>query len=177
VLTYTFDDIVATLNGVHPYDWAAFLNERFGEPGQPAPVRGIEKAGYRLVWKDEPNPCNKGASEKSGAIALGYSLGLDLDRDGKVTGTMWDSPAFDAGIVTGAQIVAVNGEAFSKDVISTAITSAKGGKEPIELLVKRGDRYLTVPIAYHGGLRYPWIELVGEGEQPLDRLLAPRTGL
>jgi predicted metalloprotease with PDZ domain len=177
VLTYTFDDIVATLNQVHPYDWAAFLNERFGEPGQPAPVRGIEKAGYRLVWKDEPNPYNKGASEKSGAIALGYSLGLDLDRDGKVTGTMWDSPAFDAGIVTGAQIVAVNGEAFSKDVISTAITSAKGGKEPIELLVKRGDRYLTVPIAYHGGLRYPWIEPVSEGEQPLDRLLAPRTGL
>jgi predicted metalloprotease with PDZ domain len=176
VLTYTFEDIVATLNAVHPYDWAAFLGERFGEPGQPAPVRGIEKAGYRLVWKDEPNPYNKGVSENSGAIALGYSLGVDLDRDGKVTGTMWDSPAFDAGIVTGAQIVAVNGEAFSKDVILDAITAAKGGKEPIELLVKRGDRYLTVPVAYHGGLRYPWIEPVGEGEQPLDRLLAPRTG-
>jgi predicted metalloprotease with PDZ domain len=175
VLTYTFEDIVATLNGVHPYDWAAFLGERFGQPGQPAPVRGIEKAGYRLVWKDEPNPYNKGVSDNSGGIALGYSLGLDLDKDGKVTSAMWDAPAFDAGIVTGAQIVAVNGEAFSKDVILNAIKSAKGGKEPIELLVKRGDRYLTVPIAYHGGLRYPWIEPVGEGEQPLDRLLAPRT--
>jgi predicted metalloprotease with PDZ domain len=175
VLTYTFEDIVETLNGVHPYDWAGFLNERFGQPGQPAPVRGIEKAGYRLVWKDEPNPYNKGASEKSGAIALGYSLGLDLDKDGKVTSAMWDGPAFDAGIVTGAQIVAVNGEAFSKDAILGAITAAKDGKDPIELLVKRGDRYLTVPIAYHGGLRYPWLEPAGEGEQPLDRLLAPRT--
>jgi predicted metalloprotease with PDZ domain len=176
VLTYTFEDIVATLNGVHPYDWTAFLGERFGQPGQPAPVRGIEKAGYRLVWKDEPNPYNKGASEKSGSIALAYSLGVDLDKDGKVTSAMWDGPAFDAGIVTGAQVVAVNGEAFSKNVILDAIKSAKGGKEPIELLVKRGDRYLTVPIAYHGGLRYPWIEPAGEGEQPLDRLLAPRTG-
>ena len=176
VLTYTFEDIVTTLNGVHPYDWAAFLNERFGEPGQPAPVRGIEKAGYRLVWKDEPNPYNKGVSDKSGAIALEYSLGLALDKDGKVTSAMWDGPAFDAGIVTGAQIVAVNGEAFSKDVILDAVKAAKDGKEPIELLVKRGDRYLTVPIAYHGGLSYPWIEPAGEGEQPLDRLLAPRAG-
>ena len=89
---------------------------------------------------------------------------------------MWDSPAFDAGLVTGAQIVAVNGEAFSKDVILDAITDAKDGKAPIELLVKRGERYLTVPIDYHGGLRYPWLEPVSEGEQPLDRLLAPRTG-
>ena len=78
--------------------------------------------------------------------------------------------------MTGAQVVAVNGEAFSKDAILDAITAAKDGKEPIELLVKRGDRYLTVPVAYHGGLRYPWIEPAGEGEQPLDRLLAPRAG-
>ena len=56
-----------------------------------------------------------------------------------------------------------------------AITAAKGGKEPIELLVKRGTRYLTVPVKWNGGLRYPWLEPVGEGEQPFDRLLAPRT--
>jgi hypothetical protein len=35
---------------------------------------------------------------------------------------------------------------------------------------------MTVPIDYHGGLRYPWIEPVGPGEQPLDRLLAPKAG-
>ena len=175
-LTYDFDEIVATLNAVHPYDWAGFLQERFGQPGQPAPVRGIEMAGYRLVWKDEPNPYNKGLAEESGDLDLKYSLGFDVDKDGKVKNPMWDSPGFDAGIVTGAQIVAVNGEAWSKDVMKDAITAAKGGSRPIELLIKRGTRYLTVPIDYHDGLRYPWIEPVGEGEQPLDRLLAPRTG-
>ena len=35
---------------------------------------------------------------------------------------------------------------------------------------------MTVPVDYHGGLRYPWIEPAAAGEQPLDRLLAPRTG-
>ena len=124
VLTYTFDDIVATLNGVYPYDWAQFLDTRFRRPAQPAPLAGIEQAGYRLVWRDEPNPYDKGRSAGSGAINLQYSLGVSLDRDGKVSATMWGSPAFDAGIVNTAQIVAVNGEAYSADGIKAAITAA-----------------------------------------------------
>ncbi|WP_305097346.1 M61 family metallopeptidase [Croceibacterium aestuarii] len=175
-LTYTFDDVVAALNAVYPHDWAGFLTKRFYAANQPAPLAGLESAGYRLVWKDEPNPYEKGRLEHSKDINLTYSLGFTLDKDGKVKSPIWDSPAFDAGIVTGAEIVAVDGEAFSKDVILDAVKAAKDGKKPIELLIKRGTRYLTVPVDYHGGLRYPWIEPVGAGEQPLDRLLAPRTG-
>jgi len=175
VLTYTFDDIVATLSTVYPYDWASFLRTRFQRPGQPAPLAGVEKAGYRLVWKDEPNPYEKGRSGDSNSINLQYSLGVSLDKEGKVTATLWGSPAFDAGIVNTAQIVAVDGEAYSADGLKKAITAAKDGKDPVELLVRRGDRYLTVPVDYHGGLRWPWLEPAGEGEQGLDRLLAPRT--
>ena len=108
-------------------------------------------------------------------LNLGYSLGVNLNSSGEVTSTMWDSPAFDAGLVDGAQVVAVNGEEYSTDLIKRAIAVAKNGDEPIELLVKRGERYLTVPIEYHGGLLYPWLEKVGEGETGLDRLLAART--
>jgi len=175
-LTYTFDEVAATLNGVYPYDWASFLKERIYRPGQPAPVKGIEMAGYRLVWKDKPNPYAEARAKDGKSTSLTYSLGFTLDGDGKVAGALWDSPAFNAGIVTGAQVMAVNGKAYDGDAIKDAITAAKGGKEPIELLVKRGDRFMTVPVDYHGGLRYPWIEPVAAGEQPLDRLLAPRTG-
>ncbi|HEX8056872.1 MAG TPA: peptidase M61, partial [Novosphingobium sp.] len=52
--TYEFDDVVAALNAVYPYDWASFLHTRIEGTGQPAPVAGIEKAGYRLVWRDAP---------------------------------------------------------------------------------------------------------------------------
>jgi predicted metalloprotease with PDZ domain len=175
VLTYTFDDIVGTLNGVYAYDWATFLKDRFQTPAQPAPLNGIEKAGYRLVWKEEPNPYEKGRTARSGSLNLQYSLGVTVSRDGTVTATLWDSPAFNAGIVTTAQIIAVNGEAYSADGIRKAITGAKAGRDPIALLVKRGDRYMTVPVDYHGGLRWPWLEPASDGEQPLDRLLAPRT--
>jgi predicted metalloprotease with PDZ domain len=175
VLTFTFDDIVATLNAVHPYDWATFLRTRLYQPGQPAPLAGVEMAGYRLVWKEEPNPYEKGRSGDSGTINLQYSLGVSIDKDGKVSATLWGSPAFDAGLVTAAQVVAVDGEAYSAERIQKAITAAKDSRAPIELLVKRGERYLTVPVDYHGGLRWPWLEPAGEGEQGLDRLLAPRT--
>ena len=102
--------------------------------------------------------------------------GLLLDKEGKVTATLWGSPAFDVGVVTGAQVVAVNGEAYSADRIQKAITAAKDSRAPMELLIKRGERYLTVPVDYHGGLRWPWLEPAAAGEQGLDRLLAPRTG-
>lgn len=174
-LTYTFDDIVTALNGVYPYDWAGFLTTRLLTPGQPAPTRGIEMAGYRLVWRDTPNPYDKGVMDNGKGLDLNYSLGMALDKDGTVTGTRWDGPAFNAGIVNGAKIVAVGGEAYSATVLKDAITAAARSKAPIALLVKRGDYFDTVPLDYHGGLRWPWLEPVAPGEQPLDRLLAPKA--
>lgn len=177
--TYDFAEVVRTLNGVHPYDWGSFLDTRLRQPNQPSPLNGIAAAGYRLVWKDTPNPYDKGRYDNAKSTNLIYSLGMALDNTGKVTSTLWDGPAFNAGIVNGAQVVAVNGEAYSKDVLTQAITAAKGGpndkRAPIQLLVKRGERFDTIPIAYHGGLRWPWLEPVAAGEQGMDRLLAPRS--
>lgn len=176
VRNYEFADIVAALNGIYPNDWAGFLNSRIGQPGQPAPLAGIERAGYRLVWRDEPNPFDAARMADAKSLNLQHSLGISLDKDGSVTGTRWNSPAFNAGIVTGAKIVAVNGIAYDADRLKKDITAAKGSATPIELLVKRGDRFLTVPVAYNGGLRWPWLERAEKGNVPtaLDRLLTPR---
>ena len=174
-LTYTFDDIVAALNSIYPYDWAEFLRSRIDASGRKAPLAGIEQAGYRLVWKQKPNSYDQARMDKDGTLSLYHSLGLKLNRDGAVLATRWGSPAFDAGIVTGAQIVAVNTFAFSPEILKQAITGAKGKREPVQLLIRRADRYLTVPVRYNGGLRWPWLEPSGRGEQePLDRLLSPR---
>ena len=131
--------------------------------------------GYRLVWKDEPNPYEKGRMGDGGYLNLQYSLGINVDKDGTVSLAHWGTPAFDAGVVRGAQIVAVDGETYSADRLKRAIAAAKGGDRPIVLLVERGERYLETPIHYNGGLRYPWIEKEGEAETGLDRLLAART--
>lgn len=173
VSTYTFDDVVAGLNAIHRYDWAGFLNSRFRQPGQPAPLKGIEMAGYRLVWKDEANPFVKQAGAGGD---FNYSLGLSVGADGAVSSAFWNGPAFRAGVVPGTTIVAVDGMAFTRDRLTTAIKEAKGKTNPIRLIVRRGDRFDTVDLAWNGGLRFPWIEPVSKAVQPLDQLLAPRTG-
>lgn len=176
VLTYTFDDVVGTLNQVYPHDWVDFFTTRIYRPGQPAPLKGIEMAGYELVWKDVPNPYDAGRMKGRGHLNLLYSLGVSLDMEGQLISALWEAPAFKAGIVEGMQIAAVNGKDYSEERIKGAITQAKGGTEPIELLVKRGEAYVPIQVGYHQGLRYPWLEDATPGEARLDRLLAPRTG-
>lgn len=174
---YEFEDVVAALNTVYPHDWAGFLKTRMQTPGQPAPLGGIERGGYKLVWKDEPNALDKVRMTAGKFLTLNHSLGLAITNDGKVTGTRWDSPAFRAGIVPGAQIVAVDGKAYDQDTIKAAVTAAKGTTKPIDLLIKRDDLYRTVQIPYYDGLRWPWLERAVPGNVPvgLDRLLAPRA--
>jgi len=173
--TYEFGDVVAALNAVYAYDWAGFLRQRIEQPGQPAPLAGIEQGGYRLVWKEQPNRFEKARMDYDRNLSLSHSLGLVIDSDGSVRSVRWGSAAFNAGIVTGAKIVAVGGVAYNGEEIQRSITRAKNSGQPIELLVRRGDRYLTVPVAYSGGLRWPWLERApGVAQAPLDRLLAPR---
>ena len=176
VVTYTRADVVAVLDAVFPYDWNQFLTARIDRAGQPVPLGGIERGGYRLVWKDAPNPYDAARMADGKYLSLGGSLGMTLDREGKVMGTLWGSPAFAAGLVPGVQIVAVNGEAYEADVIRAAITAAKATDKPISLLVRRDNRYDTVALTWHQGLRYPWLERV-DGAKPagLDNLLAPRA--
>ncbi|WP_260925476.1 M61 family metallopeptidase [Novosphingobium sp. 9] len=175
-LTYNFDDVVKTLNGVYAYDWATFLHNHIYEPNQPAPIKGIEMAGYKLVWKDKPNSYQKGANDYRHSTDLTYSLGMAVGKDGTISSALWNGPAFKAGLVNGVQIIAVNGKAYSGDVLEDAVTAAKSGSTPIQLLIKREDAYTTVPVAYYGGLRYPWLESTTPGkENGFDRLLAART--
>ncbi|HEX8554031.1 MAG TPA: peptidase M61 [Sphingomonas sp.] len=172
-VTYTFEDVVSTLNAIAPYDWAGFLTRRLTETGQPAPINGFAMNGYKLVYSDTPTSYFT-KSERARGTDLSYSLGLVANTTGEITAVIWDSPAFQAGIDIGTTIVGVDGQAFSGDKLKAAVAGAKGTKEPIRLLVKNGERLRDLAIAYHGGARYPRLEKVGTGEGGLDRLLAPR---
>ena len=172
-LTYTFDDVAATLNAIQPYDWAAFLRKRITETGQPAPVNGFAMNGYKLVYTPEPTRSVTYA-EKGGTINVTYSIGLSIAKDGEIAAVIWDSPAFKAGLDVGTIVQAVNGVAYTGDAIKAAIVTAQTSKDPIRLLVRNGPRFREVAIDYHGGPRYPRLQKTGTGDTGLDRLLAPR---
>lgn len=173
-VTYTRDDIVATLNAVYPYDWRSFLDQRVDGTSKNAPLGGFTRSGYTLTYTDTPTPALVAAGKATKTTDLAYSLGLTLDKDGKITGVLWGGPAYDAGLTVGQTVLGAGGISYSEEAIKTAITAAKGGKAPVRLLVKAGERLREVPIKWNGGLRYPRFVKTGRGDGPLDRLLAPR---
>jgi predicted metalloprotease with PDZ domain len=172
-LTYTFADVAKTLDGIVPYDWATFLNTRLTETGKPAPINGFAMNGYKLVYGPEQSPYLKQA-EKTRGTDVSYSLGMVISKEGVVTSSIWNSPAFTAGLDVGTEIEAVNSEAYSADRIKAAIVAAKGTKLPIRLTVKNNDRFRDITLDYHDGPRYPRLQKVGTGEGGLDKLLTPR---
>lgn len=179
-LTYNFDDIVRTLNAVQPHDWAAFLRERLDGHGPGAPLQGLARSGWKLVYAEEENSFQQnedgwsGASGRERAQFLGYSLGVIVAPDGKLEGVSWDSPAYQAGLAPQMTLVAVNMESYSPERLAAAITANKQGQAPIQLLVREGERFRSVSIDYRGGLRYPRLERIAGTPDLLSRILAPR---
>ena len=173
-VTYTLDDVVSTLNGVVPYDWATFLNDRVYKVNPNSTTAGITDNGYKLVYSETPNAVAKAGEKGSKSASFAYSLGMTVASDGAVRAVVWDSPAFDAGMDVSTTIVAVNGDAYSADRLKAAVTAAKTSKDPIRLLVKNDTKFRDVALDYHGGLRYPRLEKVGTGTTGLDRLIAAK---
>jgi predicted metalloprotease with PDZ domain len=173
-LTYNFDEVVATLNKVQPYDWRGYLQRKIYGVAPEAPLDGINQGGYKLVFTPEPTMWIKSAEMQAKNSDLTYSGGFVVGNDGRITSVLWDGAAFNAGLSIGSQIVAVNGRNFDMDGIKQAIKDAANGGASPQLLVHDGDLYRTVALDWHGGLRYPRLEKTGKGPGTLDALLTPR---
>jgi predicted metalloprotease with PDZ domain len=174
-VTYSFDDVVKALNAVEPYDWSAFLRERLDGVARPAPLEGLRRGGYKLVYTDTPSELEKSSDVERKRVSLRYSIGVVLDdKDGTVSQIAWDSPAFKAKLTESAQILAVNGAAYGAELLKDAIRSAKGTTLPIELIIKTGERYRVVAIDYHDGLRYAHLERDASVPARLDEILAAK---
>ena len=173
--TYTFDDLVAALNGVVKYDWAGFLRQRL-DAHQP-PLAGLEASGWKLVYNDQESNFQKeydsGASSRH-MISFTFSIGLTLTKAGEINDVRWNGPAFKAGISSGATVVAVNGHDYSAEVMTDAIKAAEHGSDPIKLLLKYQGGYRTVDVDYHDGLQYPHLVRVAGTPDYLDEIIAAK---
>jgi len=175
VVPYTFDDVVSALNQVAPYDWAGLLKERVNATKAGAPLAGIERGGWRLAYDDQPNLFIHTSESFDKYVNAAYSLGFLVNKDGEFLDVIYGSPAYLAGIGPGMNLVAVNGRAWSKDVLHDALNDSKGSNQPIDLLVENAKFYKTYSIAYHDGIRNPHLErtaasdVLGEILKPLTR--------
>jgi predicted metalloprotease with PDZ domain len=174
-VTYTFDDIVAALNEVQSYDWAAFLRARVYEAGTEPPLDGVTRGGHRLVFKEERSAFQRDSEAYNRNADFMHSLGIAFGDNGNVTQVQWDGPAFNEGITVGTQVVAVDGVTYSAEALRRSITTAKSSGAPIELLLKNGDQYRTVALEFRGGLRYPHLDREQAAADLLGAIFAPRS--
>lgn len=174
---YDFHDVVAALNKVQPYDWTGFLNARLHGTAPAVPTEWLRRSGYRLVFTETPTAAYAAHHKKANRLDLRHSLGLVLraDASGQVNEVIWDSPAFNAGLVAGATILAVNGSQYGPEELKAAIRQNLGGGFPIKLLVKNRNRERLVTLDYRGGLLFPRLERIPAMPDRLSPLLKART--
>jgi len=175
IKTYTFDDVVATLNGIAPYDWRGFLRERLDSTSPHAPLGGINGGGWQLVYNDEPNEFIAASDAESGGADFTSSIGLNVKADGTVIDAIPGMPAFEAGISPYLKIVAVNGRQFSVDELERAVHNSKTDSAPIKLDALNANTFETHEIQYHDGDRYPHLKRVEGAPDYLDEALKSLT--
>jgi predicted metalloprotease with PDZ domain len=174
VVPYRFEDVVQGLNEVAPYDWASLLRQRVGSTSIAAPLGGIERDGWKLVYNDRANVFTAALEKLVKFADFSYSLGFSVAEDGKFSDVIVGSPAYQAGVGPGMKLIAVNGRKYSAPVLHDAIKAAQGNRaEMIELLVENAQFFRTYSIAYHEGDKNPHLERVSEKADVLSSVLAP----
>jgi predicted metalloprotease with PDZ domain len=179
VRLYILADIITALDKVAPRDWSKFFADRVDAPTKHAPLAGLEKSGWRLIFTDEPTAMAS-AIEKTGkwgfnspTINLTYNLGLKLKEDGTVLDVVPNLPADRAGISPSVKLIAINGRRFSPTAVQDALKASRNSTTPIELIIKDGDFFKTVTINDHTGPRYPRLERDPTRPDLLTKILNP----
>ncbi len=167
---YTFNDVVNALNQVAPYDWAGFFHHWLDSTSAAAPVAGVEAAGWKLVFTSEESRLEESEDERLHAADLSDSIGLIIGANGVVGDSVVGKPAYDAGISSGMRVVAVDGEAYTPDVLKDALAS---GSQPLSVLIENDDYYRTVTFNYQGGLQFPHLVREPGKRDVLDQIAKP----
>ena len=167
VKTYTFDQLVSTLNSVATYDWATFLHQRLDSKSPNAPTTGIENGGWKLTYSHEP----VALPGRRGNAGDAYSIGLQLNPEGVVTDSIVGSPAYKAGISSQMKVIGINSRLYTHDLLEDAIKAAKDSSQPISITYVDDDYIHTVTIDYHDGIRYPHLTRDESTTDYLDELI------
>ena len=172
---YTFEDVVATLNSLAPYDWSGFLRSRLDGTSTKTPIEAIENGGWKLVYNQEPNAAEAVESILGKRLNLTFTVGMVVSDDGNVGDVTHGSPAYNAGIGPGMKIIAVAGKQYSPDEMKQAIEASKSSTMPIQVIVANGAQFQTRSIDYHGGARSPHLERDMGKPDYLGEILKPMT--
>lgn len=151
---YELSDVVTTLEGIAPYDWAKFFQDRVYTTQAHAPTGGITGGGWKMAWADSLGPLQASYEVADKRVVESYTLGFELAEDGKVRDVVPGSPADVAGIAPDMKVIAVNGRRYEKDVLRDAIAESRTSGS-VAILTENKLFYRTYTLTYKDGPRFP----------------------
>jgi predicted metalloprotease with PDZ domain len=175
VVPYDRDELVKTLNGLVPYDWQGVFREHVDVLQPHLPMQGLERAGWRLAYNDQPNQAMADNDARREQHDWSFSLGFAVNKEGEIDDVLPESPAGKAGMVAYEKLLGIGGHAYSPGAVKAALAEAKGGKAPIEVVTTRGDAVRIYRLDYHEGARYPHLEAIPGRPDVLADILRPHA--
>jgi len=174
IVPYNRAELIADLNQVVKYDWAAFLHNYIDVPTEHADDAGITRGGYKIVYQDHPSMAERGGGPRGAAGPnVWYSLGIRLGADGTIGDVRMGSPADKAKLAPGQKLIAVNGLVASADSLHEAILAAKSSTDPIHFLIQTETYIKPIDVDYHGGEMFPTMVRVDGTKDYLDEITLP----
>lgn len=181
LVPYTYEDVVAAMNAITPYDWNKFFRDRLDYVGPRAPLGGIEGSGWKLIYNDSQNLHILADEHTGGDINFEYSLGMNVRADGGVLDVIPGMPAADSGLAPGMKLLSINGKAWSVDVLHDLVSKSKDRSIAIELLADNDGYSKNYRVTYKGGELYPHLvrdeghpDLLGDILRPLTAVTAQK---
>jgi predicted metalloprotease with PDZ domain len=175
VVPYTEAQVYETLNRVVSYDWRGFFDTRVRAVQEHAPLGGIAAGGWRLVFTGEIPPYLAAWEKARKTVDLQHSIGLVLERGGRIRDVVPDLPAARAGLAPGMKIVAVDGRRYGGRVLRAALRAAKGGTAPVSILAENDGVFATYAVDAREGERYPHLERDPARPDLLTAIIAPHA--
>ena len=176
IVTYNRDEVIRDLNQVVKYDWAGFLHGKVDLINPHADLDGITRGGWKLTYQDHPSASEAlrmTVGRRAGGLDAWYSVGLRIGKDATLTDVRWGGPADAAKLAPGDKLIAINGRVATADEMLAAIDKAKGGTEPIHLLIQTETYIKPVDLNYHDGQRYPVLVRDPAQKDYLDEIIKP----
>jgi predicted metalloprotease with PDZ domain len=173
VVPYGFDDVVAALNAVQPYDWRGFWLERLNATNPKAPDQGIRAGGWQLVLNEQPAVMHRAHEADDRDLDARFSLGFYANEDATLSDIIPGSPADAALLAPGDRLIAVNGRRWAPQELRDALATSARGITTLTLLIERGDEFRSFELHYAGGPREAHLVQLPGAADVLGRIAAP----
>jgi predicted metalloprotease with PDZ domain len=160
VVAYSFPDLISGLNGIAPFSWLNCLLVQLNAHDGEHLLDDLKDANYQLVFSPMESAIFAQQEQQDGALDLSYSIGARIRQNGLVQSVSWHSSAFEAGMVPGMRITAIDGETFNFDALRTRLQSNSPARISLTVTSETGE-VEEISFAYRAGLRFPHLERNG----------------